>query len=99
MEVLRKMQLLLANIPRGRVTTYAVIARKLGVSPRYAGWLLSKNSCPIRYPCYKVVCSDGSVGGYSGPGGIRSKVRKLRKDGVEIRKNKVNLSKHLFLFR
>jgi O6-methylguanine-DNA--protein-cysteine methyltransferase len=99
MEILRKMQLLLAKIPKGKVTTYAAIARKLRIHPRHAGFLLSQNKCPVKYPCYKVVCSDGSIGGYSGKGGIMSKVKKLRKDGVEIGKNKVNLAKHLFLFR
>jgi O-6-methylguanine DNA methyltransferase len=32
-----------------------------------------KNPIPIIRPCHRVICSDGSIGGYSGPGGAKLK--------------------------
>ena len=36
---------------------------------------IGKNPYPIRIPCHRVIRSDGSLGGYSGPGGIKVKQR------------------------
>lgn len=98
MNKIREMQLLLAKIPRGKVTTYKIIARKLKVHPRFAGRLLSRNPDGVRYPCYKVVCSDGSLGGYTSKNGVRDKMKKLKKDGIEIVNNRIDLKKFLYSF-
>lgn len=89
---------LLKEVPRGRVTTYSELARAAGTHPRAVAVLMSTNKNPDEIPCYKVVRSDGSVGGYSAPGGKKRKAELLLKDGIEIRKDKVNLEKHLFRF-
>ena len=81
------------KIPKGKVTTYGAIARRLKTSPRAVGQALKHNREPNKYPCYKVVCSDGCVGNYSAPGGTDEKIRRLKKDGVEIRNSKVDLEK------
>lgn len=83
---LRKLQQLLLKIPKGRVTTYGHLSRAIGLPKgwRYTGYLLKSNPEPDNYPCYKVVRSDGSVSGYSGPGGVKEKIRRLRRDGVSI---------------
>jgi O6-methylguanine-DNA--protein-cysteine methyltransferase len=99
MDKMREMQLLLAKIPRGKITTYKILAKKLRIHPRFAGRLLSKNPDGVRYPCYKVIRSDGSLGGYTSKNGVRDKVKKLRKDGIEIRNNKIDLKRYLFNFR
>ena len=93
---MRKMQELLRKIPKGKVTTYKIIARKLGVHPRVAGMLLSRNDSDA--PCYKVISHSGKIGGYSGRGGIKGKIKLLRKDGIIIRGNKIDLKKFLFKF-
>jgi O6-methylguanine-DNA--protein-cysteine methyltransferase len=98
MDKMREMQLLLAKIPRGKVTTYAILAKKLKIHPRFVGILLSKNPDGIKYPCYKVIHSDGSLGGYTSKNGVRDKVKKLRKDGIEIKNNKIDLKKFLYSF-
>jgi O6-methylguanine-DNA--protein-cysteine methyltransferase len=98
MDKMREMQLLLAKIPRGKVTTYAILAKKLKIHPRFAGRLLSKNPDGIRYPCYKVIHSDGSLGGYTSAHGVKDKIKKLRKDGIEIKKNKIDLKKYCYYF-
>jgi alkylated DNA nucleotide flippase Atl1 len=96
MDKLREMQLLLTKIPKGKVTTYGIMARKLGIHPRHAGMLLGRNPDGARYPCYKVVRSDGSLGGYTSSRGVVEKAERLRKDGIEIVNNRVDLKKHLF---
>ncbi|MFH1229638.1 MAG: MGMT family protein [Candidatus Aenigmatarchaeota archaeon] len=96
MDKTMEMQLLLAKIPRGKVTTYKEIARKLKVHPRHAGRLLGRNPDGKAYPCYRVVRSDGHLGGYTSRFGVADKIRKLRKDGIEVKNNKIGLRKHLF---
>lgn len=92
----RKLQRLLKKIPKGKITTYKILANKLGIHQRTAGILLRKNRYPKKYPCFKVVKSDGSLGGYSR--GIRKKIGLLKKDGIEIKKRKIDLKKYLFRF-
>jgi alkylated DNA nucleotide flippase Atl1 len=99
MDKIREMQLLLAKIPKGKISTYGLLAKKLKVHPRYAGKLLSKNPDGVRYPCYKIIHSDGSLGGYTSKHGVKDKIRKLRKDGIEIKKNRIDLKRYLFKFR
>ena len=55
-------------------------------------------------PCHRVVNSDGSIGGYMGKTDKNSKETKkktslLKKEGVEIKNNKINLKKYLFDFK
>ncbi len=85
--------LALANrIPKGKVATYADIARALGKpkAARAVGTALRKNKTPIIIPCHRVVRSDGFVGKYSGK---RDKVKLLMYEGVEVAGGKINLGK------
>ncbi len=88
----KKLWRMLKKIPTGKVTTYGILARMLGIHPRAVGRLLSRNIMPEKIPCYRVVRSDGRIGGYSG--GIRKKILLLRKDGIEIKNRKINLKKY-----
>ena len=86
---------LLRKLPKGVVTTYGAIGKKLGMNPRHVGFVLSRNKHPEKYPCYKVIKSDGSIGGYtSGKNNNREtseqKKRKLLADGVIINGSKVS---------
>ncbi|MBI2355845.1 MAG: MGMT family protein [Candidatus Doudnabacteria bacterium] len=70
------------KIPKGRVLTYAEVARRIG-KPRAAravGQALSKNMDAPFIPCHRVVASNG-LGGYSAQGGLKSKIKLLRKEG------------------
>ncbi|HLD38965.1 MAG TPA: MGMT family protein, partial [archaeon] len=63
-------------------------------SPRAIGQIMRTNPRPDLYPCYKVVRSDGSIGGYAGcikGGKISKKVALLKKDGIKIEKGKIDL--------
>ncbi len=79
----------LKKVPDGKVTTYLEIAKALG-NPRLArhvGNLLNKNDDLEKIPCFKVVRSDGSVGGYVL--GTDEKIRRLEKSGVRVKGGRV----------
>lgn len=88
---------LLKKVPRGRVVTYKEIARKLGSRGyRAVGNAMNRNKDLINIHCYKVVKSDGSVGGYSK--GVKKKIELLRKGGILVKNNKIDLEKFGFRF-
>ena len=90
-----KVYSLCRKIPKGKVTTYKMIAHKLRTKAyRAVGSALRKNK-DRGVPCHRVVCSDGSIGGYKGKKNSKEKIRLLRKEGVEIKKGKIDLSKYL----
>jgi O-6-methylguanine DNA methyltransferase len=98
--MVNKALILLRKIPRGKVTTYGELARICKTSPRAIGQIMRHNKDPKLYPCYKVVRSDGSIGGYSGSIGgskIRRKILLLKKDGIEIIKGKID-KKYFYRF-
>lgn len=88
---------LLEKVPRGKVTTYGELARAVGLHPRTVGMLMKRNSDPAGIPCYRVVRSDGSLGGYSA-GGREKKKSLLERDGIRVRNGKIDLKKHLHAF-
>jgi len=93
--------LLLRKIPKGKVTTYAELAKATKSSPRAIGRVMRRNKHPELYPCYKVVKSDGSIGGYDGcvkGKKVRRKERLLQKDGIEIKNSKIDLLRYLYKF-
>lgn len=88
MDQVKKLQQLLTKIPKGKVTTYKEIGCAMGTKGyRYIGRLLNKNPEPDKYPCYKVVMSNGDLGGFGM--GCKDKIRRLKKDGIEIKNMKV----------
>jgi len=71
-------------IPWGEVISYGELARRLGkpAAARAVGGALARNPIPIIIPCHRVVASDGSLHGYSAPGGIPIKERLLNLEGM-----------------
>jgi methylated-DNA-[protein]-cysteine S-methyltransferase len=63
----------------GRTTTYGAIARELGEpgAARAVGAALGANPFPIVVPCHRVLAADGSLHGFSAPGGTVTKRRML----------------------
>lgn len=90
------------KIPKGKVTTYKIIAEKLKTKAyRAVGQVLKDNKTPIIIPCHRVINSDGKIGGYMGRKSgksIKKKAKLLKKEGVEIKNDKVDLSRYLFRF-
>lgn len=78
-------------IPRGRVASYAAVARAIGkpCGARAVGNALNKNRSP-KVPCHRVVRADGMAGGYAW--GTPAKIARLRKEGVVTRKGRVDNS-------
>ncbi len=82
----------LLTIPKGKVATYAQIAKALGNSNlcRAVGNALHKNPEPDKYPCYKVVNSKGQLAKNFALG-IDEQKRWLEKDGIAVVDWKVDL--------
>ncbi len=82
------------KIPKGKVATYAQIARLVENSRAYraVGQILRANPHPITVPCHRVISSDGSLGGYVI--GLQKKARLLKEEGVEVKNNKIDLKKY-----
>jgi methylated-DNA-[protein]-cysteine S-methyltransferase len=76
----------LKSIPRGKVKTYkqVAIAIKSPKSARAVANACGKNPYAPKIPCHRVIRSDGGLGGYSGRGGIKTKLRLLRSEKVYI---------------
>jgi methylated-DNA-[protein]-cysteine S-methyltransferase len=75
-----------ASIPKGQTRTYSWIAQKIGrpKAVRAVGSALGKNPFAPIIPCHRVVRSDGGLGGYSGRGGLKTKVSLLQKEGAVL---------------
>ena len=94
-----KVYKLLMMVPKGKVTTYKAIADALGTKGyRAVGSILNKNPHTEDVPCYKVVNSNGTLGGYSK--GLDEKIRKLRKDRIKVSDGKIKkFEKIVYKFR
>ena len=70
------------KIPYGETRSYKDIAVSIGKpkSARAVANACAKNPTPIKRPCHRVVCSNGQLGGYSGPGGIETKKKLLEQE-------------------
>lgn len=86
---------LCARVPRGKVTTYAEIAHKLGTRAyRAVGNALHKNPYAPAVPCHRVVGSTGDLIGFAS--GLRKKQQMLEAEGIVIRSGRFNLQRHMY---
>ena len=71
-------------IPKGQTRSYKDIANAIGRPNAYRAVAnaCGKNPYPIVIPCHRVIASDGSIGGYTGNGGIKTKKKLLQQEGV-----------------
>ena len=76
----------LTTIPKGSVKTYkqVAIAIKCPKAARAVANACAKNPYAPKIPCHRVIRSDGTLGGYSGRGGIKQKLKLLRSENVDI---------------
>ncbi|MBN8957186.1 MAG: methylated-DNA--[protein]-cysteine S-methyltransferase [Rhizobiales bacterium] len=72
------------TIPPGATLTYGDIAQRLGdlTLSRAVGYALGKNPIPIIIPCHRVLAAGAKTGGFSAPGGVRTKLRMLAIEGA-----------------
>ena len=71
-------------IPYGEARTYGEIARWLRSAPRAVGVACGRNPIPIIIPCHRVIAAGG-LGGYSGDGGVDTKLWLLELEGWPAR--------------
>ena len=67
----------LIKIPYGKTKSYGEIAKIVKTSPRYVGNVCGQNKHLLVVPCHRVIRTDGSLGGFSGSGGLSLKKRLL----------------------
>lgn len=90
-----KIYSLLKKVPKGKVTTYKILAEALGTKAyRAVGQAMRRNPYAPKVPCHRVVKSDGSIGGFSGSLNpkskeVKKKIRMLRKEGIDIKDSKI----------
>ncbi len=68
-------------IPFGDTCTYGDIAKALGVPAQAVGQACGGNPIPIIIPCHRVMGAKGLTG-FSGAGGVETKVALLRHEGA-----------------
>lgn len=69
------------KIKYGKTQTYNDLALKLNTSARAIGNACSKNKCLFLIPCHRIICSDGSVGGFILGSKVKKRLIKLEKYG------------------
>tara|TARA_A100001011_G_scaffold376324_1_gene438805 strand:+ start:1777 stop:2136 length:360 start_codon:yes stop_codon:yes gene_type:complete len=74
------------TIKKGKIKTYKQVA--IGIknpkSARAVANACAKNPYAPKIPCHRVIRSDGGLGGYSGRGGIKQKLKLLKAEKVAI---------------
>ncbi|MCX6951108.1 MAG: MGMT family protein, partial [Verrucomicrobia bacterium] len=74
-------------VKSGHTATYGDLARTLGQPPgasRAVGTALGANPWPLLIPCHRIVAAGGKMTGFSGPGGVATKVRLLALEGAQL---------------
>ena len=76
----------LKKIPVGSTKTYSQVAKAIGkpLAVRAVANAIAKNPYPTQIPCHRVIRSNGSLGGYSGKGGLKTKKKLLKKEGIIV---------------
>lgn len=71
----------MCRIPMGETRTYGDVAKKLDGASQAVGAACGANPIPILIPCHRIIGADG-LGGYSGDGGIETKIWLLKFEGA-----------------
>ena len=89
-EFQRKVYEVVQKIPKGKVMTYAQVAKAMGNpnSARAVGNALNKNM-NSDVPCHRVIRSSGEIGGFND--GTPKKVAMLKREGYPIAETRGNL--------
>ena len=76
----------LKTIRKGTVKSYKQVAIAINrpKSVRAVANAVGKNPFATKIPCHRVIRSDGSLGGYSGKGGLKTKKLLLKREGIIV---------------
>ena len=83
----RRVLLATLAVKPGGTATYGDLAAALGQPPetsRAVGSALGSNPWPLLIPCHRIVAASGRMTGFSGPGGIGTKVKLLALEGAQL---------------
>ena len=99
---------LLAEVPKGKVTTYGDLAKELARrdpkwapgSSRAVGTTMKNNPCAPQVACHRVIKSDGSIGNFRGgaEGAVDEKISMLRAEGITVVDGKIDLKMYRHVF-
>jgi len=91
---------LIKKIPKGKITTYKILAKQLDSKAyRTVGTACKNNKFAPLIPCHRVINSNSFVGNYSGRGKTKTKIQLLKEEGIPIQNNKIiSFKKFLFKF-
>ncbi len=71
----------------GETITYGGLAARVGMplgAAQSVGQAMGKNPIPIIIPCHRVLASGNTMGGFSAPGGTRTKLKLLELEGIRL---------------
>ena len=76
----------LKTIRKGTVKSYKQVAIAINrpKSSRAVANAVARNPFAPKIPCHRVIKSDGSLGGYSGKGGVKTKKLLLKREGIIV---------------
>jgi methylated-DNA-[protein]-cysteine S-methyltransferase len=81
----RRVWLETRKIPHGKTASYKSIAKRLNHRGfRSVGQALARNPLVIVIPCHRVLCSDGSLGGFGGGLELKEFLLSLEKAGARL---------------
>lgn len=96
----KKVYKALKKVPKGKVTTYQELAHAVNSKAyRTVGTAMKKNPFAPIVPCHRVINANGSIGNYTGQGGVKKKIELLQQEGVVVEQNKIDLKKYLYKFK
>jgi|SRR3989338_1425117 len=79
---------LLKKVPKGKVTTYKMLAEAAGTKAyRAVGQAMRCNPHAPVVPCHRVVASNGHLHGFAH--GLKKKAKLLEKEGIKIKNNRI----------
>jgi len=80
---------LVRQIPEGKISSYGEVAKALGdiIASRAVGRMMNQNPNADNMPCFKIVHSDGRIGGFGL--GIDDKIRRLKEENVLVKKDRI----------
>ena len=76
----------LKTIKKGQIKTYLEVAKAINKpkAVRAVANAIAKNPHAPKIPCHRVIRTDGTLGGYSGSGGIETKKKLLKSEGILV---------------
>lgn len=74
------------KVPKGKVISYAAVARLACTSPRVVGMVMRSNRSPA-IPCHRVVRNNGTLGGFNR--GVAQKMKLLKLEGIDIKGGRI----------